>query len=199
MHLETSAIQGFDVHYQLWRLRNARAMSDAEAELIWRSICLGVRTYEQIVEASSDTPYHKSLFLSLTLAAFHQLLAWLPPHAGGLLPIGFGLFHQQESIREITVDFLNTLRTHPVSYLDTVPPWSLTKLLYQVGAQFIASLNYFHRVAYTRLLQARETAAGYGFPEQYSSSQSSLPQMSPSYLAPSNVPRMSSNLSMGGV
>lgn len=65
---------------------------------------------------------HIITLLPLILAIFHQLLAWLPPHAGGLLPIGFGLFHQQESIREITVDFLNTLKTHNVSYLDIVPP-----------------------------------------------------------------------------
>ncbi|KDQ14075.1 hypothetical protein BOTBODRAFT_33187 [Botryobasidium botryosum FD-172 SS1] len=144
-YLKNSTIRGFDVHYQIWRLRNARSMPDAEVDLIWRSISANVRTYEQIVE----------------------LLSWLPPHSGGLLPIGFGLFHQQEIIREITVDFLNTLRAH------------------NVGAQFVASLNYFHRIAYIRMLQAREAASGYGFPDPHSASQSSLP--SPGHLSPSTV------------
>jgi hypothetical protein len=69
-------------------------MSPAEVELMMRSFSVGVRTYEQIVE----------------------LLAGLPPHHGGLLPLTFCLFHQQESVRDTTVDFLSTLREYDVMY-----------------------------------------------------------------------------------
>lgn len=36
------------------------------------------------------------------------------PHGGGLLHLGFGLFHQKESVRELTVDLFNQLRAYPV-------------------------------------------------------------------------------------
>lgn len=44
-----------------------------------------------------------------------QLLAVLPPHVGGLLPLSFGLLHQQEVIRELTVDLFTHIRMFPVS------------------------------------------------------------------------------------
>lgn len=45
-----------------------------------------------------------------------QLLAYTPPHVGGLQPLSFCLFHQNESVREATVDIFNELRTHPVRF-----------------------------------------------------------------------------------
>ena len=42
------------------------------------------------------------------------MLALVPPHQGGLLPLGLGLLHPQEIIRECTVDILNELRLYPV-------------------------------------------------------------------------------------
>ena len=44
-----------------------------------------------------------------------QLLSLTPPHNGGLLPLSFGLFHQQEVVRDLTVDLFTQLRTFPVS------------------------------------------------------------------------------------
>ncbi|TDL18713.1 spindle pole body interacting protein [Rickenella mellea] len=114
--LSAKAIQGFDLSHQLWRLRNAKTMSDAEAEAILRAIAEGVQTYEQVVE----------------------LLASLPPHQGGLLPLTFGLFHQQEQVRDVTVELLTVLRAFPV------------------GVQFLQTLNHFHRYAYVRQAHARE-------------------------------------------
>ena len=43
-----------------------------------------------------------------------QLLSWLPPHLHGLQPLSFGLFHQQEAVRDFTVDLFNALRGYPV-------------------------------------------------------------------------------------
>ncbi|KAJ7782517.1 docking domain of Afi1 for Arf3 in vesicle trafficking-domain-containing protein [Mycena maculata] len=89
------AIQGFDVSHQLFRLRNAKSMSDAEVSTIMRTLAENVKTYDQVIE----------------------LLAYLMPHGGGLLHIAFCLFHQKESVREATVDLFNQLRAYPVGVL----------------------------------------------------------------------------------
>jgi hypothetical protein len=59
-----------------------------------------------------------------------QLLAYITPSGGGLLPLSFGLFHQQESIRELTVDIFNELRAYPVSkfFIPPIPPPRLLEL-----------------------------------------------------------------------
>ena len=57
------------------------------------------------------------------------MLALMPPHQGGLLPLSLGLLHPQEIIRECTVDIFNELRQYPVrfpislysSYLTSAP------------------------------------------------------------------------------
>ncbi|TFY69315.1 hypothetical protein EVG20_g3200 [Dentipellis fragilis] len=114
--LRTNALQGFDVMHQLWRLRHAKNMNDLEVELIMRSMAENVQTYDQVVE----------------------LLALSPPHSGGLLPLSYGLFHQQELVRDLTVDLFNQLRVFPV------------------GVQFLQALNHFQRYAYVRQAHARE-------------------------------------------
>ncbi|KIJ61626.1 hypothetical protein HYDPIDRAFT_115800 [Hydnomerulius pinastri MD-312] len=115
-HQATNAIQGFDLLHQLSRLRLVKNLSDGEVELIVRSIAENVQSYEQVVE----------------------LLAYMPPHAGGLQPLSFCLFHQQESVREATLDIFNELRSHPV------------------GVIFLQGLNHFQRYAYVRQAHARE-------------------------------------------
>ena len=50
--LATNAIRGFDIHHQLWRLRNVKHMQDAEVELIMRTLVDAVQTYDQVVEVS---------------------------------------------------------------------------------------------------------------------------------------------------
>jgi len=47
-----SAIKGFDLVHQIFRLRYTRKMLDAEALAIMRTLANGVKTYDQIVEVS---------------------------------------------------------------------------------------------------------------------------------------------------
>ncbi|KAI0034716.1 spindle pole body interacting protein [Vararia minispora EC-137] len=118
--LSASPIQGFDLAHQIWRFRFAKNLSDTEVELIMRTLLDNVRSYDQVVE----------------------LLALLPGHAGGLLPLSFGLFHQQESIRDLTVDLFTQLRMYPI------------------GVQALQALNHFQRYAYVRQAHARERPHG---------------------------------------
>ncbi|KAJ7122034.1 stabilization of polarity axis-domain-containing protein [Mycena crocata] len=89
------AIQGFDVAHQLFRLRNAKSMSEGEVTTITRTLAENVKTYDQVVE----------------------LLAYLMPHGGGLIHLAFCLFHQKEVVRDATVDLFNQLRAFPVGVL----------------------------------------------------------------------------------
>ncbi|KAI0703720.1 spindle pole body interacting protein [Cytidiella melzeri] len=110
-------IQGVDIAHQLWKLRHSRRMSDREAVAIYRTLADNMQTYDQVTE----------------------LLSLLPPHYNGLLPISFGLFHQQEAVRDLTVEIFNELRSYPV------------------GVQFLQALNHFQRYAYVRQAHARES------------------------------------------
>ncbi|KAF7984698.1 hypothetical protein HWV62_12994 [Athelia sp. TMB] len=114
--LSQQAIQGFDVLHQLYRLRHNKNMPDPEVELIMRAFAENTETYEQVTE----------------------LLAYLSPSGGGLLPLSYGLFHQQETVRELTVDLFNQLRAYPI------------------GVLFLHSLNHFQRYAYVRQAHAQE-------------------------------------------
>jgi hypothetical protein len=109
--LTTCAIRGFDINHQLWRLRLAKHMQDAEVELIMRTMVDAVQTYDQVVEVRCCG----RLARDGTLKYPPQLLSLTPPHNGGLLPLSFGLFHQQEVVRDLTVDLFTQLRMFPVS------------------------------------------------------------------------------------
>jgi hypothetical protein len=54
-------------------------------------------------------------FNSVPLTHRSQLLSVTPPYNGGLLTLSFGLFHQQEVVRDLTVDLFTQLRMFPVS------------------------------------------------------------------------------------
>ncbi|KAF9478627.1 spindle pole body interacting protein [Pholiota conissans] len=110
-----TTIKGFDVLHQLFRLRYTKNMHDSEALAIMRSLAEGVKGYDQVVE----------------------LLASLP-HGGGLLYLGFSLFHQKAAVREHTVNLFNQLRAYPV------------------GVLFLQALNHFQRYAYVRQAHAKE-------------------------------------------
>ncbi|PPQ80048.1 hypothetical protein CVT24_006514 [Panaeolus cyanescens] len=114
-HHANSAIKGVDVLHQLFRLRNTKTMPDAEASAIMRALSEGVKTYDQVVELLASLPY-----------------------GGGLLYLGFALFHQQEMVREHTVSLFNQLRHYPV------------------GVVYLQGLNHFQRYAYIRQAHARE-------------------------------------------
>ena len=107
----TRTIRSFDPSHQIARLRRARSLAQGEAELIFDTISRAVVSNEQISE----------------------LLALLPLHSGGLLPLGFGLLHPQAEIRSAMVDFFLRLCGHPV------------------GRVFVQSLNTFQRLAFARL------------------------------------------------
>lgn len=112
----TNPIKGFDALHQLFRLRHAKRMPDSEVGAIIRTLSDAVKTYEQVVE----------------------LLSYLVPHSGGLLQLGYCLFHQKESVREATVDLFNQLRAYPI------------------GVIFLQALNHFQRYAYVRQAHAKE-------------------------------------------
>jgi len=112
----TDAIQGVDVYHQLSRLRHGKNLSDMEVELMMRTFAENLQSYDQVVE----------------------MLASVPPHQGGLLPLSLGLLHPQEVIRDCTVDIFNELRQYPI------------------GVLFLQSLNHFQRYAYVRLAAARK-------------------------------------------
>ncbi|EUC59750.1 MesA protein [Rhizoctonia solani AG-3 Rhs1AP] len=91
-HLDNRQIKTIDINHLVSRLRYGRNMSDGEADMIMRSLCAYVQTYEEVVE----------------------LLALLPPHHGGLTPLCFGLFHPDPNIRDLTVDFMTNLRCYSI-------------------------------------------------------------------------------------
>jgi hypothetical protein len=74
--IATKAIQGFDLYHQLYRLKNARNMSEAEAELITRTLVENVHSYDQVVEVSispviSAMTYEEIHRRSFLLASLH--------------------------------------------------------------------------------------------------------------------------------
>lgn len=109
-------LRAFDYAYQLQRLRQARRMPAAEAELIFKTLAEHAATDEEVV----------------------ALLAPLPPHQGGLLPLAFGLFHPSEGVRGWAVELFERLSGHPT------------------GAKFVEGMNAFCRKAYGRLREERE-------------------------------------------
>ncbi|GAA5868799.1 hypothetical protein JCM1840_005123 [Sporobolomyces johnsonii] len=116
--LHDSPLQGFDLGHQLARLRQGRQLPSGEVELILRTLAQNARSDDQIV----------------------ALLAHLPPHFGGLLPLAFGLFHPSPSVRNSTLELFDQLSSHPT------------------GRKFVVALNAFHRSAYTRLSSDRLAA-----------------------------------------
>jgi len=122
------AIKDLDVLYQVLRLKNSRNLPDAEVSAITRALADNVKTYEQVVE----------------------FLAYLVPHGGGLVHLGFCLFHQRESVREATMELFNQLRTYPV------------------GVLFLQTLNHFQRYAFVRQAHARQLHDQQRHRQQYS-------------------------------
>ncbi|BGO91277.1 hypothetical protein NBRC10512_008231 [Rhodotorula toruloides] len=114
-HLRETSMPGFDLMHQIGRLRQSRHVSSAEAVLIFQTLAQCVRTDEQAV----------------------ALLAHLPSHFGGLLPLAFGFFHASAEVRHHTLDLFDQLSAHPT------------------GAKLVSTLNAFHRLAYARLSAER--------------------------------------------
>lgn len=70
--------------------------------------------------------------------------------------MSLGLLHQQESIRDHTVDILSELRGYPVSLLLKPRSARVFTLFIQVGVMFLQGLNHFLRYAYVRQAHMRE-------------------------------------------
>ncbi|SPO26732.1 uncharacterized protein UTRI_04039_B [Ustilago trichophora] len=111
----THAIRNFDIAHQIGRLRRARKLHVGESDLIFETIAKSVTSHDQIVE----------------------VLALLPPHTGGLLPLALGLFHPSQAARDAVVDFFLRLCRHPV------------------GRKFVQSMHTYQRLAFARLAQDR--------------------------------------------
>lgn len=94
-------------------------MQDAEVELIMRTLVNSVQTYDEVVEVCGLLRMHRSNSVPLTHTVT-QLLSLTSPYNGGLLPLSFGLFHQQEVVRNLTVDLFTQLRMFPVSFLSII-------------------------------------------------------------------------------
>ena len=146
----TSPIQGLDVSHQLWRLRHAKRMPDGEVELIVRTLAESIQSYDQVTEVRVSMSY-----VEQPCSSVPQLLSLLPPHHQGLLPLSFGLFHQQDVIRDLTVVIFNELRSYPVSPASPILR-VYPKLWVKVGVQFLQALNHFQRYAYVRQAHALE-------------------------------------------
>ncbi|KIL66165.1 hypothetical protein M378DRAFT_75418 [Amanita muscaria Koide BX008] len=113
----SSAIQSIDVPYQVLRLKNSRNLPDAEVSSITRALTDNVKSYEQVIEFLADL---------------------VPFGGGGLVHLGFCLFHQRESVRVAAVELFNQLRTYPV------------------GVLFLQTLNHFQRYAFVRQAHGRQ-------------------------------------------
>lgn len=115
---ESSPLRSFDFPHQLMRLRQARKLPTPEAELIFRTLAHHSATDEGVL----------------------AMLAHLPSHFGGLLPVAFGLLHPAEGVRGAAVDLFENLERHPT------------------GNKFVRNLNAFYRSAYFRLREERMEA-----------------------------------------
>ncbi|BGP15794.1 hypothetical protein JCM10213v2_003783 [Rhodosporidiobolus nylandii] len=111
-------VQGFDLIHQISRLRQSKQLSQAEARLIYQTLATEIRSDEAVV----------------------ALLAHLPSHFGGLLPLAFGFFHPSPEVRHHTLELFDSLSGHPT------------------GRKFVHALNAFHRSAYSRLAAERDAA-----------------------------------------
>ncbi|KAI8583546.1 hypothetical protein K450DRAFT_182945 [Umbelopsis ramanniana AG] len=108
-----SVIKNMDVYRHISRLKMLKHLPEEQVIALFKLFLDVIKTDDQITE----------------------LLSYLPQNQGGLLPLGFGLFHPSAQVRNYTVEFFNRLDHHPV------------------GRKFIQSLNRFQKLAYERLNQ----------------------------------------------
>ncbi|GAA5928125.1 AFI1/MesA family protein [Sporobolomyces koalae] len=114
--LESAPLRDFDLIHQLSRLRLGRQLSTMEVTLILQTLVQSVKSDSEII----------------------ALLAHLPSHSGGLLPLAFGLFHPSPIVRAYTLELFDLVGSHPT------------------GKKFVSGLNAFHRAAYNRLSFERQ-------------------------------------------
>ncbi|KAJ2960119.1 hypothetical protein NQZ79_g4476 [Umbelopsis isabellina] len=108
-----SVIKNMDVYRHISRLKMLRNMPEEQVIALFKLFLDVIKTDDQITE----------------------FLSYLPQNQGGLLPLGFGLFHPSPQVRKYTVEFFNRLDQHVV------------------GRRFTQTLNRFQKLAYERLNQ----------------------------------------------
>ena len=80
-----TAIKGFDVLHQLFRLRYTKNMQDSEALAIMRSLAEGVKGYDQVVEVNLFHSHHASCVLKGPLA-YGIATCLVAPWRGAVIP-----------------------------------------------------------------------------------------------------------------
>lgn len=103
MRQAESTVADLDLWHQVTRLRGrGKAVSSAEAGLIYSSFVKSVQTEEQIAE----------------------LLAVLPLYSGGLTPVAMGLFHTSRTVRTAAAQILARVASHRdagLKYIQALP------------------------------------------------------------------------------
>lgn len=149
-----------DVYRHISRLKILKNMPEEQVTALFKLFLDAIKTDEQITEVFiraqhatvTGGPVPTANYIML------QFLSYLPQNQGGLLPLGFGLFHPSAQVRKYTVDFFNRLDQHVVSpalqscCILPLPYFGLLKcFLLKVGRKFIQTLNRFQKLAYERL------------------------------------------------
>lgn len=112
--LEFAPLREFDLSHQLSRLRQGRQLSTSEATLIVQTLAQSVKSDSEITAVRQSLSTSSHLLLTLVWINGRQLLAHLPSHFGGLLPLAFGLFHPSPVVRNATLELFDQIGSHPV-------------------------------------------------------------------------------------
>lgn len=104
-----------DVYRHISRLKMLKNLPEEQVNALFKLFLDVIKTDDQITEVCLiEYITVANAFLDSSTDFFLQLLAYLPQNQGGLLPLGFGLFHPSAQVRRYTVDFFNRLDQHPV-------------------------------------------------------------------------------------
>ncbi|RUP42959.1 hypothetical protein BC936DRAFT_137837 [Jimgerdemannia flammicorona] len=148
--LQSRSIKNIDMYRQISKLKMLKMMPDNEVETIYKAFLENAVSEEQMHEVRCfgneqiTLDWFAWLLLYLSFNRRIQFLSYLPQHQGGLVPLGFGLFHPSRTVRQYTVDLFNRLGAHTT------------------GNRFIQTLNRFQKLAYERLCHSLPQLAGSG-------------------------------------
>lgn len=102
-------------------------MSDREVVILFTTLAKSIKTYEQVTEVrfiycTEGNPTGNDTYLA------SKLLAQLPAHWGGLVPLAAGLFHGNPVTRDATLELLDTIQDYPVRRCKIPPNHPSAKL-----------------------------------------------------------------------
>ncbi|KAM5489629.1 hypothetical protein MaudMau93_003222 [Microsporum audouinii] len=118
MHLAGKPLKGLDVQHHHDRLRTLK-LSEAEAKAVYIAFSKSIKDYNSIC----------------------QLLSVIPETQAGLFYLSMGLFHNDSTVRDATVELLDRISAH------------------EAGRHFWAQLSRFARLAYYRNKRDKEREA----------------------------------------